>query len=183
MSRVTGIAPPGTPGPGFEEPFEMLHACHERVERMLALLQRLREHMRTHGADEQARQAARDVMRYFDQAAPQHHMDEELHVFPVLAALRDEAVTRLVERLRRDHEEMATRWAAARSLLDEVQAGARRQFDAADDAVLDAFAGIYADHLKAEEGTAFPRASGQMDEQRLAEMSADMMARRGVTRR
>lgn len=183
MSRVTGIAPPGTLGPGFEEPFEMLHACHERVERMLALLQKLREHMRTHGADEQARQAARDVMRYFDQAAPQHHLDEELHVFPVLAGLRDEAVSRLVACLRHDHEEMATRWAATRSLLDEVASGARTQLDGADAAVIDGFAGIYAQHLEAEEAIAFPRASSAMDERRLKDMSGDMMARRGVIRR
>ena len=53
----------GGPSASFEQPFEMLEACHERVHRMLGLLARLREHMCTHGADEQARQAARDVMR------------------------------------------------------------------------------------------------------------------------
>jgi hemerythrin-like domain-containing protein len=181
MSRVTGIAPPGTLGPGFEEPFGMLEACHERVERMLALLGKLRAHMRTHGADEQARQAARDVMRYFDKAAPQHHLDEELHVFPVLVGLRDEALTRLVARLQRDHQEMAARWAAVRSLLGELEGGERTQFNEADDAVIDGFAVLYADHMQAEEGTAFPRASGAMDGKRLQEMSGDMMSRRGVT--
>ena len=51
------------PAVGFEQPFEMLVACHERVNRMLTLLSRLREHMSSHGADDNARQAARDVMR------------------------------------------------------------------------------------------------------------------------
>ena len=72
------------PAAGFEEPFGMLAACHERMQRMLALLARLRTHVASHGPDAQAQQAARDVMRYFDQAAPQHHRDEELHVFPPL---------------------------------------------------------------------------------------------------
>ena len=62
-------------GVGFEQPFEMLTACHERVHRMLRLLGKLREHLATRGHDEQAAQAARDVMRYFDQAAPLHHED------------------------------------------------------------------------------------------------------------
>ena len=75
-----------SPAAGFEQPFEMLVACHERVHRMLALLGRLREHLHGHGPDTQAQQAARDVMRYFDQAAPLHHQDEELHVFPPLLA-------------------------------------------------------------------------------------------------
>ena len=64
----------------FEQPYEMMEACHERVHRMLALLERLREHLPLHGADAQAQQAARDIMRYFDQAAPQHHTDEELQL-------------------------------------------------------------------------------------------------------
>lgn len=60
----------------------MLEACHERVQRTLGLLGRLREHVRKQGVDNDARQAARDVLRYFDIAAPLHHQDEELHVFP-----------------------------------------------------------------------------------------------------
>ena len=34
-----------SPGAGFEAPFEMLAACHERVERMLTLLARLQQHL------------------------------------------------------------------------------------------------------------------------------------------
>ena len=75
-----------TPGAGFDEPFEMLGACHDRVRRSLDLLQRLRDYLKTHACDDSARQAARDVLRYFDIAAPLHHEDEELHVFPPLLA-------------------------------------------------------------------------------------------------
>ena len=32
------------PAAGFEEPFEMLATCHERVERMLALQVKLQQH-------------------------------------------------------------------------------------------------------------------------------------------
>ena len=63
---------------------------------MLALLDKLRSHMRASGADEEARQAARDVMRYFDKAAPQHHRDEELHVFPMLVGMQDEQLIRTI---------------------------------------------------------------------------------------
>jgi hemerythrin-like domain-containing protein len=180
MTRVDGISAPGALGPSFEEPFEMLHACHERMERMLALLGKLRSHMRASGADEEARQAARDVMRYFDKAAPQHHRDEELHVFPMLIGMQDEQLIRLVARLQLDHQEMASRWVSARSLLEEVEMGARSRFNEADDTVLDEFANQYAEHLKVEEDLAYPKASEAMDDERLKAMSRDMMARRGV---
>ena len=87
MTTVASAVPlPGFGGAavGFDTPFEMLEACHERVQRSLDLLQRLTDYLHTHACDDSARQAARDVLRYFDMAAPLHHEDEELHVFPLL---------------------------------------------------------------------------------------------------
>lgn len=86
MGTTSALPGFNAPSVGFEQPFAMLEACHERVQRTLALLQRLRAHVLEHGADVPAQQAARDVLRYFDIAAPLHHEDEELHVFPLLLA-------------------------------------------------------------------------------------------------
>ena len=181
MSPPIGIAAAGSaPGPGFDEPFEMLQACHERVGRMLSLLQKLRSHMRTHGADDQVRQAARDVMRYFDMAAPQHHRDEELHVFPALLGLHDAELVALVTRLQQDHVQMDARWKPARSLLQELADGDRAAFNEADDAAFDAFTKLYDGHLEAEESIAFPRAAAAMEPERLGAMGRDMAQRRGV---
>lgn len=169
-----------TPGVGFEQPFEMLEACHERVARMLALLQRLREHLPGHGADAAARQAARDVMRYFDLAAPQHHRDEELHVFPPLLAQGDPGTVALVHRLQEDHAQMESRWLKARAVLDAVASGALPALSAPDEAALDSFAGVYDDHIQAEERLAYPAASALLDAQALAAMGHEMSRRRGA---
>jgi hemerythrin-like domain-containing protein len=136
--------------------------------------------MRTHGADESARQAARDVMRYFDIAAPQHHRDEELHVFPALLGVQEAELVILVARLQQDHIQMAARWKAVRSLLEEVVEGTRTTFNEADDAIFAGFVNLYDLHLQAEESVAFPRASSSMDPERLETMSHDMASRRGV---
>lgn len=79
------------PAVGFEAPFDMLEACHERVRRSLALLNRLVTWVDEHGHDDMSRSAASDVLRYFNLAAPLHHQDEELHVFPLLSC-GDDAV-------------------------------------------------------------------------------------------
>ena len=170
----------GAPGAGFEAPFEMLEACHQRVRRMLTLLQRLRAHVAIHGSDAQARQAARDVMRYFDMAAPQHHLDEELHVFPPLVARGDAAVTALVERLQREHLEMESRWRQARQVLDLVAEGAVNRLEDGDEARLAAFADLYDGHLRDEEGIAFPAAQALLDAPARHAMGEEMMRRRGV---
>ena len=95
----------------------MLATCHDRVERMLNLQVKLQQHLLDKGCDEPARQAARDVMRYFDIAAPLHHQDEELHVFPPLLAGPDATLRALVQRLMQDHRQMEHAWAEARRTL------------------------------------------------------------------
>ena len=66
MATSAGLPGFNTPAVGFEQPFAMLEACHERVERTLTLLQRLRAYVREQAADDAARQAARDVLRQND---------------------------------------------------------------------------------------------------------------------
>ena len=92
-TAALGLSLPGhrAPAVGPEAPFEMLEACHERMQRSLQLLQKLQDHLARHGHDASAVQAAQDVLRYFNLAAPLHHQDEELHVFPPLLALDDDA--------------------------------------------------------------------------------------------
>lgn len=178
------ITQPGqqAPGVGFEQPFEMLDACHERVERMLRLLGKLREHAKTHGADAQARDAARDVMRYFDQAGPHHHEDEERHVFPPLLAQRDPAVLAVVIRLKQDHREMVVMWAQVRAALSAlVETGdGWPGFSAEDQQRFDAYDALYRRHLLEENSVVYPAARSVIRGEALLAMSADMMGRRGL---
>ena len=172
------------PAAGFEAPFEMLATCHDRVERMLALQKKLQLHLLAKGCDEPARQAARDVMRYFDLAAPLHHQDEELHVFPPLLAGPDAALRELVRRLMQDHRQMETAWVGARSTLQAVAdsldaAGLRLTPDQT--AALDQFAALYRQHLDDENGIAYPAAEATLSPAALDAMSEDMMQRRGVS--
>jgi len=177
------------PAAGFDEPFEMLAACHERVARMLRLLARLREHLERHAADgqaadAQAADAARDVMRYFDQAAPRHHEDEERHVLPRLRASADAAHRELAARLAADHVEMAAAWAALRPDLVAV---AERRWPGGGEAEAaqaftrwQRFAALYERHAAAEDEVAFPFAASLVEGEARAAMGREMAARRGV---
>ena len=166
------------PSAGFEQPFEMLQACHERVERTLRLLRRLRTHLQTVGCDEQARQAAIDVMRYFDQAAPAHHEDEERHVFPALRAAGLHLET--VDRLAREHAEMAELWLRARELLLRAAQGPWEPYSPDEDGVLEQYAAQYEWHMAAENELVFPTAGRLLDAAAQAAMGEEMARRRGV---
>lgn len=168
-----------TPAVGFEQPFELLAACHERVRCSLGLLDRLIAHIDHYGHDANARSAASDVLRYFDLAAPLHHQDEELHVFPLLAGGVDTDLAATVAALHADHLQMQALWddlrtplcAWARPCATGVISGAARH-QAAE------FARLSLAHVQTEERVVFPAARARIDATRLARMSADMQGRR-----
>jgi hemerythrin-like domain-containing protein len=171
------------PAVGFEAPFEMLATCHDRVERMLALTAKLQQHLLEKGCDEPARQAARDVMRYFDLAAPLHHQDEESHVFPPLHAGPDAALRALVQRLAQDHRRMEIDWVPARRALlavAESPSSGLTPLTDAQTAALTQFAALYRQHLDDENKLAYPAAQAALSPQAVQAMSEDMMQRRGV---
>lgn len=163
----------------FEQPFEMMEACHERMQRTLVLLGKLRAQLREHGADDQAQQAARDIIRYFDQAAPEHHRDEELHVFPPLLAQGDATTVEVVMRLQRDHMRMEGGWHAARAVLLGIAEARPGALAASADATLEGFAAIYESHIADEETIAYPCARKLLDSEAVKAMGDEMRQRRG----
>ena len=54
-----------------------------------------------------------DIGRYFEKAAPHHHRDEELHVFPPLLQAGNSDTVEAVRRLQADHVQMESLWGRA----------------------------------------------------------------------
>ncbi|MDN3918720.1 hemerythrin domain-containing protein [Roseateles violae] len=173
-----------SPAAGFEAPFEMLAACHERLRRSLRLLARLQQHLgaQPQGVDEQARQAAADLLRYFTLAAPAHHEDEERHIVPVLRRSADAALRAAAEQLLREHEQIRAAWELLAPQLREIEAGRLppRLAEAAEH-----FGRLHDAHLRLEDELAFPQARVLHEEAggaaALAAIGAEMAGRRGAT--
>tara|TARA_R110002049_G_scaffold28779_7_gene98207 strand:- start:1425 stop:1988 length:564 start_codon:yes stop_codon:yes gene_type:complete len=169
----------GAPAPRLDEPLEMLSACHDRVRARLDTLARLACWLPDHGVDEQARQAATAVLRYFDQAAVNHHLDEERDLFPAMRARVAPAeasrLAALETRVLDDHRALAARWAAMREPLLAIEAGESAELGT--DAVA-AFRAAYAEHIALEEADVLPWAERILGQGELAAMSATMTARR-----
>lgn len=181
---MIALRDPAAPQADHDAPFEWLRACHDRVERMVDLLQRLHVYLEQRAAvDRQAQEAVQQVLRYFDLAAPLHHEDEERHVFPRLLASADAALVAAVTRLQADHGAMAADWPAVRAWLQRVMdapLGASWTTSADEAALLQRFAGRYEAHIALEEQTVFPAAQACMDEAALRAMGDDMMRRRAI---
>jgi hemerythrin-like domain-containing protein len=180
-----------TPAAGFDQPLAMWLACHERVARMTGLLARLREHLQTqaiasvNAADTEAQHSATSIRRYFDEAAPRHHDDEEVDLFPAvlrrLAAGGDAArlarVSAAIERLQQDHAEINLLWSHLREQLVRVERGEPAQLDATEVAQ---FVERYRAHIALEETEVSSAAHAMLTAEDLGAIGQAMAARRGV---
>lgn len=161
MTRVSISAPaprrqPEPVSPRIDDPMALLRACHEKVVRFTTLAQRLQAHVRTHGADRQAQEAAHSVLRYFTLAAPLHHADEDEDLFVALRALGQPALSARIDALQAEHDALAGRWAEVRPWLQAIAAG---QAPAGPDPDVDGFATRYREHAHAEETEVYPHAA------------------------
>src|SRR5215470_7121089 len=165
------------PAPGFDDPLGMLSACHRRIERHLATMARLQRYLSEHGCDDDARTAARNLLRYFDSAAPNHHADEEASVFPRLARLNTAEVADLLAGLAHDHETIGAQWRKLRPLMVAIAAGQRANLPPK--FVADALA-AYESHIEKEERDLLPLAARVFDPATVAAIGREMAARRNA---
>jgi iron-sulfur cluster repair protein YtfE (RIC family) len=181
MSNAASFPGFTSPAAAPEAPLEMLAACHGRVERQCATLKRLAPHLAQHGADDQARTAAANVMRYFDTAARHHHEDEEKDLFPALiesmAGSDAVCLREMTEGLCADHRLLEAKWRNLRGVLQRVAAGETVVLSAAE---VEAFTGAYARHIAREEAELLPMAARLLSDGALAQVGRAMRERRGV---
>ncbi len=167
------------PAVGFEVPLEMLAACHGRVQHQCETLHRLLAHLKDHGADRPAQEAARAVMRYFDTAALHHHEDEEQDLFPaLLASMAGSDATCLREltaALCNDHRALERHWHRVRLALLQVQEGHASALAEAD---VPGFIDHYARHIAREETELLPMAARLISAEELDRIGRNMRARR-----
>lgn len=173
-----------TPAAGFDQPLELWLACHDRVRRMCTLLQRLLEHVRKSGVDEQAKVTAVSIRRYFDEAAPRHHEDEEVDLFPRLLQRLEgrtdseaTGVRNAVALLQTDHRDIGRLWAVLRDALNAIETGDR---GALDEAVVALFVSRYRSHCEVEDTVIAPALRRALSEQELEVVGRAMAQRRGV---
>jgi len=166
------------PGPSFDEPLEMLAACHERIEAQLCTLERLGPHLESKGCDAEAKSATQSVLRYFNTSGVLHHQDEDDDLFPLVrscaAAKGRPEIAAAIDELEREHETMNVQWNRLRGRLKAIAEGEAR-LDAEEVA---RFAWLYRRHMDREAAAVLPFAREVLDEGQRAALGERMAARR-----
>ncbi len=161
---------------GFDA-FEPLENCHRETMRMLAELSMLVARIEEFGIDARARDMARTVSHYFAVELRQHHLDEETHVFPTLAANGDAETAQAVARLKQDHAWLRADWRVLSPLVQALAAGQSWvDIDAFRDGV-EVFCTLARDHVALEESLIYPQARILMLESTRREMRLALASR------
>jgi pyridoxamine 5'-phosphate oxidase len=172
--------------PDFDQPVAVLKHCHGRIRKQLATLEKLLAHLSLHqaeggGADQQARQAATAVLRYFEKAAHLHHDDEEQDLIPMLRAVArgEDAATlqALAPVILQDHKDMDAMWQDLHEQLTAIADGSSAQLS---DSTVQRFSQRYLNHMEREESTMAPMALRLFDAQQMKQLGQAMQRRRGI---
>lgn len=162
--------------PSFDDPLQMLRACHEKILRQCDTLQKLAAHLTNNGCDAQAQQAAQGILRYFDTAGQLHHQDEEENLFPALRSAPGVDAA-LLGRLLTDHVIMLGAWDALRPALAQLAEGHEVAVDAA---LVEKFISSYSAHINVENRELLPMAATLLSPQQTAFIGRKMAERRGA---
>ncbi len=169
------------PAPDFDQPVAVLKHCHGRIRKQLATMEKLLAHLPGHGADEQARQAATAVLKYFDKAAHLHHEDEEQDLLPMLLAVAkgDDAATlqALAPMILQEHKDMDAMWQDLHEQLTGIADGSGTQLSAS---IVRRFVQSYHGHMEREEGIVAPMALRLFGPDQMARLGGAMRQRRGL---
>lgn len=160
--------------PGFDDPIGLLLACHGRILGHCETLERLPGHLAAHGPNDEARQAAGRILRYFHTAAPLHHADEEENLFPLLAVHPDfpESLRAPLQNLGAQHRVLEAAWEELAGGLEAVVAGRPAAL------APEHFITMHRAHIALENGEIFPVAARLLPTDTLAEIGTAMRARR-----
>ena len=167
--------------PGFDQPIAVLKHCHGRIRKQLATLERLLSHLPEHGADEQARQSAGAVLKYFEKAAHLHHEDEEQDLIPMLRAVAqgEDAATlqALAPIILQDHKDMDVLWQDLHEQLTAIADGSAATLTASN---VQRFVQRYTAHMEREESTMAPMAVRLFSPEQMTQLGTSMQRRRGL---
>lgn len=172
--------------PSFDRPLDLLAACHARILERCATLEKLLSHLAAAheapypAADADARQAARAVLRYFDEAAPLHHDDEERNLFVLIEEAGGTCAFDLcdfLEGLEADHDVLAELWLRLRAPLAEIASGTTAVLPRQE---VERFVRLHREHVAFENERLLPLARRVLDADALARLGAAMAARRGL---
>ena len=169
-------------GASFEDPLSLLSSCHDKIIHFSSTLYKLTKMLRQDGWSDELINTAKNIRQYFNIAGPEHHLDEEQHLFPALIALKlnsdfdqSKDIIALINQMIKEHIESDALWEKINHLL-EVQSKDFKQLES----LAAKFERSMHEHAEIENSIIFPYAKAQISKEDFKIMGAAIAKRRGV---
>lgn len=170
----------------LEQPLGLLLSCHEKIKHFSSALHKLTSALQQEGWTDEYNYSVDQIRRYFNIATTEHHLDEELHLFPAIMQATaqliakdrtDESLasTTLIQRMIKEHGESDKLW----DTLDTMLAKRSDDFVALENLSRQFKADMY-EHARIENDIIFPYAKSLFSEEKLREIEQEIARRRGI---
>lgn len=166
------------PTTGTSAFFEFLDQTHRDIQHQLQNLRELMDAIDQQGMTPATRALAAQTLAYFNEAARQHHLDEEKHIFPALLNSQDAKVIQTTEQLIQDHGWLEENWLEIEPSISAAANGNQWFEPEALRQALKVFEALYLDHMHMEESIAFPEAQKRLLASDAAGAGREMARRR-----
>ena len=166
-------------GASFEEPLSLLSSCHDKIIHFSSTLYKLSTMLKHDGWSEELINSAKNICHYFNIAGPEHHLDEEQHLFPAIVSLKpnseSQEVIKLINQMIKEHGESDALWEKLNNLLNDQS----KDFEQLE-ILSKQFETSMHEHAEIENTIIFPFAKTHISEQEFKIMGAAIAKRRGV---
>jgi len=162
------------PAPDFDDPINLLKACHQRILGFCDLLKKIVAHAAQDDISSEVHQAAQKVHRYFSTAGQYHTEDEEQDLFPLLIDSSPETAP-IIDELREQHIAIHTTWVQLAPVLSRpTLINETPEFET----WVNTFCEAYHEHIQIEETELFAVAEQILGAEQLRQLGENMKARR-----
>lgn len=167
--------------PDFDQPIAVLKHCHDRIRKQIETMRRLPVHLSEHGQSVEVQHAATAVLKYFNNAAPHHHADEEQDLLPSLQAVAQgedaKLLLTLLPAIIKEHQQMEAAWLVLERQLNEIASGQSSNLSGED---VTRFSEMYNAHMEKEETYIAPMAKRLFSSDQMCRLGNAMRTRRGI---
>lgn len=166
----------------FDQPLELLLSCHKKIQHYSSALYKIVTTVQQEGWLENYINSVDQVRHYFNVAVPEHHLDEEVHLFPTIIALDPEfkkpdslEIVTLINNMIKEHVESDALWEKLDSMLAE-----RSQDFSNLEQLARQFEADMHEHARIENEMIFPYAEKYISKSDFKKMGQEIARRRGI---
>lgn len=174
MIKPEALFAPVSERSSLDRPLDHLMACHRRIEERLDVMERAAAHLDE--LREEAMKAFASAFAFLDTSGVLHTADEEESLFPRLRPLLEMGERTYLAGLEHDHTEAHRMYAELKELV--AAPGEGEEWAAKVRGLVERLSAHYRRHIASEDETLQGYAAGLLSAPALAEIAAEMRARR-----